>query len=176
MKIRTFLASFALFLFTFNAIQAQSSSIQLSGNAAFYERVSGEKLSLKLSTPIKGKLQFFGEADLIRLNDKFETSESFIGFDGVETRITYSNQTQFFILSAGLEYPAVSIGKIDFNLNLSGGFLRDSVDYFGVIKGGISLDTKISNRISVGVPLSYSFITWRKDWIASLGLKFSYLY
>ena len=176
MNIKTLISTSVVLFFFFNLIQAQSSSINVSGSTVFYESVPGSQISLKLKTPIKNKLLFTGAANLIQLNDEVKFKESFTDFQGNQMEIIYKNRTEFFIATVGVEYPAFSVGKINVNLNLGGGFMRDQVDYFGLLRGGLSLESRVSDKVSIGIPFNYSFITWKKDSMVSLGLNFGYHY
>ncbi len=155
---------------------SQSSSVGLLGSSIYYQSTSGVQLGLRLKTEIKDKFHVFGEANFISLDDKTTWIRTTTSFDGSISETTREYQTNVMIAQGGVEYKVLSVGKIDFKLSLSGGFMRNSVDYFGLIQGGMSFESKITDQLSIGVPFSYSYVTYADDEIHSLGLRLSYLY
>ena len=155
---------------------SQSSSVGLLGSSIYYQSTSGVQLGLRFKTEIKNKFYVFGEANFISLDDKTTWIRTTTYFDGSINETTTEYQTNLMTAQGGIEYKVLSVGKIDVNLSMSGGFMRNSVDYFGLIQGGMSFESKITDQISIGIPFSYSYITWKNDEIHSLGLRLSYLY
>ena len=176
MKTKSILSSFFIIFFVTTAY-SQFSSVSLSGNGVYYESSSGGQISVKLKTPIKNKLHFTSEASWIKLNDKIQYVEIPTGFLGnTQVEMITERQSHFLTAHFGLEYSLLSIGDINVNASVSGGFFKDQIDYFGILRGGLTLEGKISERVSMGIPLSYSYVTWKKDEMQSVGLMVSYFY
>lgn len=174
MNIKTLITSVAI-LFSTTFCYAQS-SVSLTAGMIDYEFNPGTQLGLKLKTPLKTMLYFTGESKFFRLHNKRTTTITSTTFAGEQVESTTESQTQMFAAQIGLEYALFAIKGISINAGLSGGLIKDPSDYFGIIQGEISLEGKISDHIAIGVPINYSFVTWRRDSIAALGFRISYLY
>lgn len=155
---------------------SQTTAFGLMGASVYYEGTSGSQLGFSLKSSIKGKLYFFGETNWTRLDDYTKFKNIYTDPFGNTSETNRVFQTNLIHAHCGLEYAVASIGKIDLALSLSGGFIKNSIDYFGLMSGGIILESKITDHISIGLPINYSFITWRNDKMQSLGLRLSYCY
>ncbi len=155
---------------------AQASAVGFSVAALDYESTLGTQVGFKLRCQIHKKLYWNAGTNYVTLNDK--TTEKIIttnGF-GSTTEITRTTQSEYFHAYSGLEYPALAFGKVIFFTGIEWGCIKDADDYYANLQGEISLETNITNEICVAFPITYSFITWKKDKVATLGVRVSYLY
>jgi len=165
-----------LLLCSGSSMDAQASSVGLSIAAVDYESTLGNQIGFKLRCQIHKKLYWNAGGNFVKLNDKtIQTSIRTDIFNGtIETSTT--TQSQYLHAYSGLEYPALAFGKVTFWAAIEWGAIKDADDYYAMLQGEVTLETNITDKIAIGFPITYSFVTWKRDTVASLGLRVAYLY
>lgn len=180
MKLRTPAYTFLILCFGF-ICNAQISSVGMSFAALDYKsdsgsHVSGNQFGFKLRCQIHKKLYWNAGGNFAKLNDKSTQAVVSSNVFGNSIETTTTTQSEYFHAYSGLEYPALAFGKVTFWTSIEWGAIKDADDYYAMLQGEVTLETNITEKIAIGFPITYSFVTWKRDTVASLGLRAAYRY
>lgn len=165
-----------IFLCAGSFCYGQASAVGVSVAALDYESTLGTQIGFKLRCQIHKKIYWNAGGNFVTLNDKTTETVSTAGVFGSTIETTRTTQSEYFHAYSGLEYPVLAFGKVIFFAGIEWGCIKDADDYYANLQGEVSLETNITDKIGIAFPITYSFITWKRDTVATLGLRVSYLY
>jgi len=88
---------------------------------------------------------------------------------------TTTRDDKFTSAALVYSYNVVSTGGFNMELQVGAGAYKNTVKkYFGLLKGGVFLSAQLSKHIVAGIPVSYQFVTWQRDYYVTTGATLRY--
>ena len=155
----------------------QTSSFGLSLNAVQIEGDDGYSVNGNVRVQFNNTFGWQTEVSHFR-SSEFRTiieEMSRTDFGTVDkTTIITEERDVFYTVKSGVSIKLVEFGGFSAETVISGGGFRSDSKVFGLLSGELFLSSRIGKNLVVGIPVSYSFVTWERDDFTSIGISMRY--
>ena len=158
-------------------VYCQTSSFGLSLNAVKIEGDDGYSVNGNVRVQFNKMFGWQTEVSHFRSSETRtiieEKSETQFGFTEKTTIITEERDV-FYTVKTGVSIKFLEFDGFAAETIIGGGGFRSDSKIFGLLSGELFLSSQIGKNLVVGIPISYSFVTWERDDFTSIGISMRY--
>jgi len=162
------------------SIYGQNTSAGFSIRYADYDKAgTGMQYSVDLRSQLSEKLGWQTDVGTFRSSNSTQISvTTFDPFTNQEFTTISESRSTYAFLRSGISYKLFKAAGITAEGIIQVGLIkREPVpEVRGMAHGELFFSTRISDKIVVGIPVSYNFVFWDRDEIISVGASFRYHY